>query len=131
MIDASPPPPCPPPLIAAAFSLAAPPILFGSTGGIFFLPTPLGFGAGHALAGDWRRAGLVSAGGFAAMGTGALLGVGMNYLTVGADPRPRLWANPLVGTAVAMAGYTVWAGWDAYHTALRARPGTERVDGAP
>ena len=97
-MDTSPPPAGPPPIVAAAASLVAPPALFYTTGQVFFLPVPLGFGAGHLLAGDWQRAAAVSAGGLGVLGAGALLGVGANYLLLANDPRPRVWANPLVGT---------------------------------
>jgi hypothetical protein len=83
---------------------------------VFGIAMPLGFGAGQLYAGDPARAALVGLGGYAAAGTGGLIGYGIdNALNSGHAMAGT--TGMVTGAALALAVYGGWAAYDAYRTA--------------
>jgi hypothetical protein len=81
---------------------------------------PLMLGAGEWYAGDpWRALG-VSAGGYGAIGVGALGGLGVGLAFPGGAA--EMLGNVLNGGAVGLLAYSGWATYDAYRTAERGEP---------
>lgn len=107
----------PEPWLAATLSIATPLTLRVATLPAFGIGAPLGFGAGHVYAGDPARGAWVSIGGLGAFLAGGAYGL------YGPDNSlyPRRWNQALYWSSVATIIYSLWAGYDAYHTAERAK----------